>query len=904
VLVAQTGNQTDFGLLGFVTSPFNIGSGSAQVGASETFTPQETLSGAMDEFRFFHDVRTIEEQQKFARKSIYRSDDLVLYFKFNEPSGSFGDTSTNRVVLDYSGNSLHSRISENGFSIALRDTGSSGLPTNPMTFENVNLSPVLFPNYDPIIDINVDLVTSATLFDNSNPNLITRLVPSHYFLQGQSEEALETEDGTLVDAYTGESIPGSGDQGQAQLIQQLLFIYAKFLDEQKLFLDSFGSILNVTYDGIDAVPDQLLPRIAEFYGFNLPNLFTDANVDQFIDAENLTVDFSRGAQALQQIQNQIWRRILVNLLDIVRSKGTIHSIKSFIRAIGIDPDSNFRIREFGGPTRRNISNQRETRTEVAALLDMSASNSFIVSPYLSGTRTEVGFPQISGSFVSQSSFPVHGISDSPNDGLLTSGSWTYEGIYRFPSRQLSYIPEQSLVRLVVTGSDSDNFAGKTAPVVNVVATSGTNPNVYMYVAPSYGSNSGTLELVLSGANVFDGDKWSISFGRYRNDDEKIPSSSLVSSSYFLRAAKPSGERIVEQYITSSFFLEDANADFGTVVWQSLDADFNSSGTAIEIGLTEYNSGTTGNEKFLNDEGIFSNDRFLSTDFEGRVGQIRFWSQGLTLDEWREHVLNFKSVGVEDPKKSFNFETQTSGSFERIRLDISADQFVTGTNSSGEILLFDFSQNDLHASGTGFEVDTLVIKPETFYYSLISPNFDEASTTNKVRARGYLDFELSKERGAVFGVVNEIEPNEQPQDDVRFSIDFSIIDALNQDIINIFSTLDELDNALGDPELMFSPDYPDLEALRDIYFNRLTDKINLKSFFEFYKWFDRNIGSFIEALVPRKTRFRGINFVIEPHMLERSKWENLNIDQYLNAAERSSTKGTILLQQIVGEIKRY
>jgi hypothetical protein len=234
-----------------------------------------------------------------------------------------------------------------------------------------------------------------------------------------------------------------------------------------------------------------------------------------------------------------------------------------------------------------------------------------------------------------------------------------------------------------------------------------------------------------------------------------------------------------------------------------------------------------------------------------------------------------------------------------------DQVITSSSGGGNISIFDFSQNSYHLNGSGFEPISLVIKPETFFSSYISPKFDQASTSNKVRARSYQDYSIAKERNAKFGIVNQIALNEEPSDDVRFTIDFSIVDSLDQDIVNIFSTLEELDNILGSPELMFSPDYPGLEKMRKIYFNRLTEKIKLKSFFEFFKWFDRSIGDFISALLPRKTKFRGVNFIIESHMLERPKFENLNIDQYLNAAtERSSQKGTILLQQIVGQVKKY
>jgi hypothetical protein len=123
-------------------------------------------------------------------------------------------------------------------------------------------------------------------------------------------------------------------------------------------------------------------------------------------------------------------------------------------------------------------------------------------------------------------------------------------------------------------------------------------------------------------------------------------------------------------------------------------------------------------------------------------------------------------------------------------------------------------------------------------------------------------------------------------------------------VNIFATLDELDNILGAPELVFSPDYPGLENLRNVYFNRLTDKLNLKQFFEFYKWFDNNIGTFVSQLIPKKTKFFGTNFVIESHMLERPKFEYLFSEIYLGDSNRTGLRDRILLQMFLATFAKY
>ena len=195
--------------------------------------------------------------------------------------------------------------------------------------------------------------------------------------------------------------------------------------------------------------------------------------------------------------------------------------------------------------------------------------------------------------------------------------------------------------------------------------------------------------------------------------------------------------------------------------------------------------------------------------------------------------------------------------------------------------------------------------ELFDRSYISPYFDEYSTSEKIRIRGFQNEEyLNDAPWAILGPATEIPAGETPLDDPRLSIEFSLVDSLNKDIINIFASLDEIATAIGSPELAYSPDYPDLQKLREIYFNRLSEKLNFKSFFEFYRWFDLSISKFIEQLVPRKTRFKGTNFVIESHMLERHKIEYQSSEIYLGDSTRSRLKDTLLVQQISGKISRY
>ena len=902
-LVSRTTRATEFGRFRFSASPLNIGSGSTQnTSVSTVFTPINTLSGAIDEFRFRHENINLDKFVNFATKGIFADDNLALYFKFNEPTGSLG--SLNNIVLDSSGNSLHSRISN--YTADLRSTGSISVP---MTNEKLEFNPVLFPSFPSVTSLNSNLLTSASLYDRANPNLITRLVPPHYLQEGQVSQGFAEEDGTIVDPYGGSGPPGTGELGSSQLLSAFLYTWAKFFDEQKIMTDHMSNLFHVEYDDDGTVSDQFLPFLFNFYGVEAPSIFPDASVDQFFNAENIQTTLSTSEYSLNYVQNQIWRRILVNIRDIIKSKGTIHGVKSLIRSLGINPDTTLRIREYGGKNKRNLTDARVSKTEVTTLLDMSgtlapvsvtfdaqgipSNKPFIQSNFLTASRIEVGTPNIGGTFVNKTQYPPHGISNSRNDGLLTSGSWSIEGTFKFENLLTGSHPvTQSLFRLNTTGSSG--FTDGHRVIANIIAISGNDDSnlsssVKFFVRASSNSSAQALELPLTGVNIFDGNKWSISAGRVPPD----VANSNPSGSYFLRAGYQSFGEIVSSRTTQSFFLEDPAGNEANIIWSNRSNQHNDLGPFITVGSQSLNATLAAANEYLNSTAQVTNEEARATTFSGKIGQIRFWSKNLEDKEWKEHVRNFKSVGVQNPDLNFNFVTILSGAFEKIRLDASTDQPVTDSNGSGRIILTDFSQGGFELTGSGFEVSTRVIKPETFYFSHLSPKFDEAETNNKVRIRGFQNLDNVDEFGTEISPVYEIRASEIPNDDTRFSIDISVVNALDEDIVGIFATLDEIDNALGDPELLYSPDYPKLSDLRAVYFNRLTSRMNLSTFFEFFKWFDSVAGTFIEQILPRKTNFLGVNYVVESHMLERSKVQYLNSEIYLDENLRRSDKNNLI-----------
>lgn len=915
---AVTKSRYVIGDMNIDASDFIIGSGSAMTLGSSTVTPNQTLSGTLDEFRLFHSARSSTLQQKFAPKSVFSTKDLKLYYRFNEPPPPLtliNSDPANSIVIDSSGNSLHAVIS-NFFQHVDVDTdgiatgsvlrqNSADDPSSQVIYEKEETVPILFPAYAGVVDLNTDLLASATTYDQANPNLITRLVPQHYLLEGALFDGFKEPEGDGNDPYAGSGIPGQGKLGNVQLMLSLLYIWARFFDEMKLFVDVFSTLRTVDYDTNTSMPNNFLRDLVRYYGFHMPPLFNDSTLEQYVAGENIDQQISSSETSIKHVQNELLRRVLINLPDVMRSKGTQHSIKAFLRAIGIDPENSIRLREFGGPTVRQLEHSREHKRETGTMINFITS-SLVVTPFLTSSRYEPGFPDIRGTFVKQNKFPPNGISNDPMDGLLTSGSWTVEQIVKYTPANIKAMTSatQSLCRMFVTGT----MSGGLGLVANLLAVSSSyDPKLMLYLRPGTDPTSPTLFMTMSVPTfaIFDSDKWSVSFGCRRND----AIGSRVSSSYFLRLGNQNAGEIQFLESTASFFYELHATESNS--FRTTGPAFNRSGTFLAIGENQLVPSGSGNSYLYLNNILVADQEARGTAFTGLASNLRFWSRAVNEAEWEEHIRNHRSLGVIEPDLHYNFVRTRSGSFEKVRVDTLGKQdtrraiATASLGPLGTITFLDFSLNGLHMTGSGFPIDEDCARGELFDISYLSPYFDEAATNEKVRIRSFKNQRLvDRTPWASVAPVYEIVKSEQPTDDVRFSIEFSLIDALNRDIVTLFATLRAIDDALGAPELVFSPDYPDIETLRNVYFNRIREKLDFKSFFEFFRWFDTSIGTFISQLIPRKTNFKGTNYVIESHMLERSKLEYLYSEIYLGEEDRSRIRDVLLLQQLEGSVRKY
>lgn len=384
-LVKQSEQRTFIDSIVLGNKNLTIGSGSIHNCRAISMTSaNQLINFSLDELRFWTIARSAENILKYKNINIPAQDNLKLYFKFNEPKYGDENVYPSHVVLDSSGNAFHSLI--DGYNPNMRTGINKFDEASPwhIVLEDLEVNPVLFPNYPDTLSLNEELLLLGNHYDRNNPNLITKLVPPHYFTEAQYFEGiaknLEDPEGIEFKDVTT-PFPGQSELPPRVLLMSFLMVWAQFYDEIKLWIDSFSSLNKVDYKGFDQIPDHILMFMAKYYGIQLPNAYKNENISKYNFGINLDNQNSLSS-SLENINNQIWKRLLINLPSLWRSRGTINGLKALFNTLAIELDTVFEFKEFGG----NLDNVLRNSLEKVYKLQGFVKNSRITSPILEGVR--------------------------------------------------------------------------------------------------------------------------------------------------------------------------------------------------------------------------------------------------------------------------------------------------------------------------------------------------------------------------------------------------------------------------------------------------------------------------------------------------------------------------------------
>ena len=133
------------------------------------------------------------------------------------------------------------------------------------------------------------------------------------------------------------------DDQKASAIFQL---YGQNFDRVKKFIDNIAYMRNVSYDGINNIPDVLLKNLSNTLGFESINLLDEKSIEDLLyTRSDILYDGLNIGSTLIESEYEFYRRLLVNLAYIYKSKGTRKGIEFFLKFLGA-PEPMIKIDEY------------------------------------------------------------------------------------------------------------------------------------------------------------------------------------------------------------------------------------------------------------------------------------------------------------------------------------------------------------------------------------------------------------------------------------------------------------------------------------------------------------------------------------------------------------------------------
>jgi len=158
-------------------------------------------------------------------------------------------------------------------------------------------------------------------------------------------------------------------------------LYGQSFDRIKKYIDNIAFMRHVSYDGINNVPDILLKNLSQTLGLNTTNLFDEKSLEEstYNREDSVYAGLAVG-KTLVDAEHEFYRRLLVNLSYIYKSKGTRSSIEFFLKFLGA-PEPMIKINEYVYDVKTLPAS--EVQDDLYSLIQGTKVN-FVITGYTNG----------------------------------------------------------------------------------------------------------------------------------------------------------------------------------------------------------------------------------------------------------------------------------------------------------------------------------------------------------------------------------------------------------------------------------------------------------------------------------------------------------------------------------------
>jgi hypothetical protein len=263
-------------------------------------------------------------------------------------------------------------------------------------------------------------------------------------------------------------------------------------------------------------------------------------------------------------------------------------------------------------------------------------------------------------------------------------------------------------------------------------------------------------------------------------------------------------------------------------------------------------------------------------FTGSLQEIRYYTQPISKNSFDAYVMNPYSI---EQNEYLAFRATLGGELYTSSLSVHpkiTGSWVTTSSFIGNSIFFT-------SSGGNYAVNREVIYFDQFAVGIQNAISDKI--TNQRVLLPYSDNNLnnipSNKVLSAFNTIQQSYPISQSYtNDVNYlEVAFSPQNEINEDINSSigFFNIGEL---IGDPrQLTSSADtYPDLDALRDAYFEKYTGNYDWIDFINIISYYDNSLFKMIADFVPAKSGLAS-GIVIKQSILERNKYPQPQVDTF-------------------------
>ena len=881
VLVETTHTGSQIGEVN--EGPFNATLGAYRTGpnapavAAGVTEGYGSISGSFDEFRFWKKTRDSSQisfnwfkqvaggtntdygtqDSKFTGSS--SPVDLGVYYKFNE--GITLTSSIDRIALDYSG-----RVS-NGFiknySSDMRSTGSAMVVSKAA--EREFKDPIVYTFHPTVVSYLEDVKYKGREYDGRNSMYLYNTLPDWIIS--------EDEDKSKFNA------------------KKLMQIMASYFDGLYLQVQSLPSLKEPRYlsgsvSGSAIKPLPFAKKLLTNSGFPAPEMFTDGTIFELLANRNDEFEFQR---KLADVKNEIYTNVYNNLVSINKSKGTEKSIRNLLHCFGVDDDvysinfypdnANIELARspVGKTIRKSYADFNDVTRHGATVFQMTASSNSNSVSYITGSgisTTNTISEQLPFTVETEVIFPK-----KPSQGDPAARDKEYVALSSslFGMHSVAFYEDDNQKDTTWnTVTDAANFQ-VYAVRQRAGSAHGESNDVYFMLTSSNANSSTEGQIPALTSSIFRdtylNEKWNLAVKvkpeRYSNVGLLSGSENTVYKVEFI------GYNATGDAIQNSFHL---TGTIGATNGQRI----------LALSKRIYAGAHRDN---------FTGSLLASTDV--KISSCRFWQCDLTGEEIKSHAIDPKNYGVFTPERNTfllhgnSIQTPMSpnpfpNEIPRIKTLLLNWDFdtITGSNATGragedvgEFTVEDFSSGSSNTTYTGIFND-LIEKQHTgrgYHF----PNID--------------NYTGSISREYVYGMRQQVPENFNNASTVQvltkddeyftrrtkpvtfsFAIEKSMYQAVSEEMLNFVAASKDasgLENAIGDPVNRYRERYKDLEFLRQIFFERVSNTPDVDKYLEFYKWLDQAISEMVQHVVPASSKFRNVSNVIESHVLERGKYRN-------------------------------